>query len=80
MYRGLTIGETYIKIYEAGLTNIPTNLTTINVVPKDINKTKEVRNPESEKKNHIVKILMATLLLTATSFSSSIISIYLFNS
>jgi len=51
MYRRLTIGETYIKIYEAGLTNIPTNLTTINVVPRDISRPKGVRNLDSSLPN-----------------------------
>ncbi len=88
MYRGLTIDETYIKIYEAGLTNILPTLTTVDVVPKDLSKTKEVRNPESttpiknedkniEQKKQSLKMLAVNLLLTTTFFISSIISISL---
>jgi hypothetical protein len=77
MYRGLTYGEPNIKVYEAGLINIPTNLTTIDVIPRKGRGTKEFRN--LEKKSLSVKMVLISLLLTAIFFSSSIISIYIFN-
>ena len=87
MYRGLTIGETYIKVYEAGLTNIPTNLTTIDVIPRNGSKSKEVWNPDStlpkrsevkrlEGKTLNVKMQLLCFILTSVSFISLIIYIF----
>ena len=77
MYRGLTIGETYIKTYEAGLTNIPTHLTRTDFIPKNI----KFRHPEiaTPLKNEDKYFLIVCLLLTATFLSSSIISVSLFH-
>ncbi|MBY9003467.1 MAG: hypothetical protein KGD73_05815 [Candidatus Lokiarchaeota archaeon] len=86
IYRGLTIGETYIKTYEAGLTNIPTHLTKTDFIPKNINyrqpeSTTSIKNRNNnlENKNYNVKILIVSLLLTATFLSSSTISISFFH-
>ncbi|MHA1498919.1 MAG: hypothetical protein ACTSYF_14180 [Promethearchaeota archaeon] len=66
MYRGLTTGETYIKIYEAGLTNIPTNLTTTDVMPRNLSirsEDKRLENKTFSKKMQILCFLLTVVSL-----------------
>ena len=66
MFRSLTKGETYIKTYEAGLTNIPRNLTSLKVSQNDSNQ-KELY-PKKNQPN--VKMFFVTLTLTMMFFFS----------
>lgn len=77
MYRGLTEGETYIKTYETGMANRFINLTTANVIPKNLKQkqqTKGTRNPEI---TTLVKMSILSLFLTVSLLSSSIFLFYL---